>query len=90
VERAIALALAKDRDRRLSSALMFATALREAARHRLDERLRRDADDLLAEFPWGSDLLQLLKTQARRRAMSTLARASKPPRSSKPPRASER
>lgn len=57
VERVLALALAKDRERRFSSALMFATALREAARHRLDERLRRDADALLASAPWGSDVL---------------------------------
>lgn len=30
---------------------MFATALREAPRQRLDERLRKDADDLLREHP---------------------------------------
>ncbi len=57
VERALALALAKDKARRFSSALMFATALREAARQRLDDRLRRDADELLREHPWGVDTL---------------------------------
>ena len=36
---------------------MFATALREAARQRLDERLRRDADELLDKQPWGQDVL---------------------------------
>lgn len=57
VERVLALALAKDKKRRFSSALMFATALREAARQRLDERLRRDADELLDKQPWGQDVL---------------------------------
>jgi serine/threonine protein kinase len=92
VERVLALALAKERERRLSSALMLSTSLREAARHRLDERLRRDADELLAEHPWGSDLLQLLKSRSRQRALSSLGRASKPPkaRASKPPKARER
>ncbi|MEZ4375618.1 MAG: serine/threonine-protein kinase [Polyangiaceae bacterium] len=55
VERVLALALAKPRDRRLGSASMFAAALHEAVRHRLDERLRRDADALLLAHPWGVD-----------------------------------
>ncbi|MEB2311150.1 MAG: serine/threonine-protein kinase [Sorangiineae bacterium] len=57
VERVLALALAKDRSRRFASATMFATALRDGVRHRLDERLRRDADRLLLEQPWGADTL---------------------------------
>lgn len=55
LERVLALALAKQRDRRLGSASMFAAALHEAVRHRLDPRLRRDADALLAAHPWGVD-----------------------------------
>ncbi len=55
VERVLALALAKQRERRLGSASMFAAALHEAVRHRLDERLRRDADALLAQHGWGID-----------------------------------
>jgi serine/threonine-protein kinase len=57
VERVICLALAKEPERRFSSSLMLAAALREAARHRLDERLRKDADALLREQPWGKDVL---------------------------------
>ncbi len=56
VERVLALALAKDPVRRLSSASLFAAALRDAANGRLDERLRRDADLLIAEAPWGVEL----------------------------------
>lgn len=58
VDRVIALALAKAPERRFSSALMLATALREAARERLDPRLRTDADALLTEHPWGKDILR--------------------------------
>jgi len=65
VERVIALALAKERDRRFSSSLMFAASLRAAARHRLDDRLRRDADSLIEEHPWGADVLQLSKAPGR-------------------------
>ncbi|MEZ4225203.1 MAG: serine/threonine-protein kinase [Polyangiaceae bacterium] len=59
MERVLALGLAKDVERRLGSAVMFSTALREAARGRLDERLRRDADALLEDQPWGSDALDV-------------------------------
>ncbi|HMR74589.1 MAG TPA: serine/threonine-protein kinase [Polyangiaceae bacterium] len=55
MERVLALGLAKDAERRLGSALMLSASLRQAARGRLDERLRKDADALLAEHPWGSD-----------------------------------
>ena len=65
VERVLALALAKDRARRFSSSMMFSAALREAARQGLDERMRRDADALLQEQPWGGDLLQVLKDSAK-------------------------
>lgn len=54
VELALAIALAKDRNRRYPSATTFATALGDAARGQLDERLRRDARALLAEHPWGA------------------------------------
>ncbi len=66
VERVLALALAKERERRFSSSTMFATALSEAAKSRLDERLRKDADALLAEHPWGTDLLHVLRDAAKR------------------------
>ena len=52
VDLILALALAKDRDRRLSSAATFAAALRDAARNELDDRFRDDARALLAEQPW--------------------------------------
>ncbi|MCA9632125.1 MAG: serine/threonine protein kinase [Myxococcales bacterium] len=55
VERVLALALAKQRDRRFGSASMLAAALHEAVRHRLDPRLRADADALLARHGWGVD-----------------------------------
>jgi serine/threonine-protein kinase len=51
----LALALAKDRSRRVPSANTYAAALRDAARGELDERLRRDARELLAEQPWGTE-----------------------------------
>jgi serine/threonine-protein kinase len=66
VERVLALGLAKERDRRFASSLMFATALREAAKHRLDERLRKDADALIAENPWGKDIFEHLREQAKK------------------------
>lgn len=56
VERVLALVLAKDRERRFSSATMFAAALADAARERLDGRLRVDADSLIVEKPWGSEV----------------------------------
>jgi predicted Ser/Thr protein kinase len=56
VERVLALALAKDRERRFATASMFATALSDALRDRLDARLRTDADALIAEQPWGSEV----------------------------------
>lgn len=56
VERVLALVLAKDRERRFSTATMFATALDDAARGRLDSRLRADADALIAAEPWGAEL----------------------------------
>jgi serine/threonine-protein kinase len=55
VDLILALALAKDRARRVPSANTFAAALRDAARGELDERLRGDARNLLAEQPWGSE-----------------------------------
>jgi eukaryotic-like serine/threonine-protein kinase len=81
IERALALALAKEKERRFASAIMFATALTEAARQRLDERLRKDADALLAEQPWGQDLLQVLKDDAKRWQTSKAARTSRLSRS---------
>jgi serine/threonine-protein kinase len=55
VERVLALALAKDRERRFASAATFADALRQALRGRLDRRARQEADALIAEHPWGTD-----------------------------------
>jgi serine/threonine-protein kinase len=78
VERVLALALSKERDRRFSSSLMFAAALREAARQRLDERLRRDADALLEDQPWGKDLLQVLRDEAKRWSNSRIAAQRSP------------
>ncbi|MBK8999859.1 MAG: hypothetical protein IPM35_29425 [Myxococcales bacterium] len=79
----IALAGAgQETDRRFSSSSMFATALAEAAKNRLDERLRRDADALLEVMPWGSDVLQVLTAENKRwrRAESVKPRASlRPP-----------
>jgi len=56
VGRVLVLALAKDRDRRFTTATLFAAALTDAFRGRLDARLRADADALLAEQPWGSEV----------------------------------
>lgn len=56
VERVLALALAKDRTRRFGTASAFATALAKAAKNQLDPRVTRDADRLIAEQPWGSEL----------------------------------
>jgi serine/threonine-protein kinase len=56
VERALALVLAKDPARRFASATMFAAALADAARDRLDERLRTDADALVVAEPWGFEV----------------------------------
>ncbi len=55
VDRVLALALAKDPARRLSSASTLAAALKDSAREGLDPRFRSDADALIADCPWGSD-----------------------------------
>lgn len=81
VDRALALALAKDAERRFASSLMFAMALSEALKNRLDDRLRRDADALLAEQPWGTDVLKVLRAENRRwrHAQASGRSTSKPP-----------
>jgi len=80
VDRALALALAKETDRRFSSSTMFATALSEAAKNRLDDRLRRDADALLEAQPWGTDVLQVLKAENKRWRGAAPSRSSvRPP-----------
>lgn len=56
VERVLGLALAKERTRRFPSASAFATALASAAKNQLAPRIARDADRLLAEQPWGSEV----------------------------------
>ena len=56
LERVLALALAKDRERRFATATMLAAALADAARSRLDPRLRAAADALVAEQPWGAEI----------------------------------
>jgi serine/threonine-protein kinase len=50
----LALALAKDRERRFDSADALLDALRRAARSELPEALRAQARVLLSERPWGS------------------------------------
>ena len=56
VERVLALALAKRRELRLSTAREFAAALAKAFSEELDEDRRQAADRLLAEHPWGSEI----------------------------------
>jgi serine/threonine-protein kinase len=65
IDLVLALALAKDRARRLPSASSLAAAFRDAARGELDARLRRDARDLLESHGWGQD-----ETASPRRAES--------------------
>jgi serine/threonine-protein kinase len=55
VELVLALALAKDREKRFRSAQTFASALRDAVRGELDEPFRRAARDLLKAHPWSAD-----------------------------------
>lgn len=81
VERALALALAKETDRRFSSSMMFAAALTDAAKSRLDDRIRRDADALLETQPWGADVLQALKAENKRWRIGE----AKPRNSQRPP-----
>jgi serine/threonine-protein kinase len=52
VDRALALALAKDRERRFESAMAFAEAFRLARKGALPGSLRDAADALLREQPW--------------------------------------
>jgi eukaryotic-like serine/threonine-protein kinase len=66
IELAIAIALAKSRERRFPSAETFAAALRDASRGQLDERLRKDARELLAEHPWGLDEAEVARYHARK------------------------
>lgn len=54
VDLVLALALAKEPERRIRSASTFAAVLRDASRSELDARLRADATALLAAQPWGS------------------------------------
>ncbi len=56
VERVLALALAKRREHRPSTAREFAVALAKAFSEQLDEEKRQAADRLLAEHPWGSEI----------------------------------
>ena len=55
VDRALALALAKERDHRFDSARDFAKALFSASRARLPDDLRDKADRLIAARPWKHD-----------------------------------
>jgi eukaryotic-like serine/threonine-protein kinase len=61
VDLVIALALAKNRDRRIRSASTFAAALRDAMRAELDERFRQDAENLLEDHPWGTRKSEMRK-----------------------------
>jgi hypothetical protein len=65
VEAVLALGLAKDRARRPATASALGSALDDASRGRLDPSLREAARRLLAEHPWGHDLLD---ARARRRS----------------------
>jgi hypothetical protein len=56
VELALALALAKDKSQRLSSATRFALALHSAARGCLPHALRQAGEQLLQREPWGSQV----------------------------------
>jgi eukaryotic-like serine/threonine-protein kinase len=56
VDLVLALALAKDKQRRFASAPSLAAALRDALRGELDARLKQDALQLLSREPWGTDL----------------------------------
>jgi serine/threonine-protein kinase len=55
VDRALAIALAKERDERFDTARAFAKALFSASRARLPDALRTKADRLLQERPWKRD-----------------------------------
>ncbi len=71
IELALALSLAKARERRFPSAATFAAALRDASRGQLDERLRRDARELLLEHPWGMDDAELPRKNGPREARTS-------------------
>jgi eukaryotic-like serine/threonine-protein kinase len=66
IELALALAIAKQRERRFPSAATFAAALRDASRGQLDDRLRRDARELLSDQPWGADDADRAQREGRR------------------------
>ncbi len=55
VDRVFAIALAKDREERFSSATSFVAALRDGLAGRLDQRFRDSATALLAAHPWGTE-----------------------------------
>jgi serine/threonine-protein kinase len=55
VERALAIALAKEREDRYESAAKFASALLAAAHTQLSPSLRDAADRLLSVLPWGAE-----------------------------------
>jgi len=57
VEAVLALALAKDPQRRFQTTPLFAAALRAAYRGELDVAVRESARRLLAAQPWGTDTL---------------------------------
>ncbi len=56
VELLLCLGLAKDPELRIPSAAAFATGWIEARRGKLDGALRKSAEHILAEHPWGSDV----------------------------------
>jgi eukaryotic-like serine/threonine-protein kinase len=56
VERVLAKVLAKDRERRIASAPRFAELLADARDGRLDPKFADEADRLIEEAPWGSEL----------------------------------
>jgi serine/threonine-protein kinase len=100
VELTLALALAKDKSQRLSSATRFALALHSAARGCLPHALREAGEQLLQREPWGSQVhpihahttLQTPAPQTAAAALQTPARqaALLPPPSPPPSRPSLR
>ncbi|MBK9001650.1 MAG: serine/threonine protein kinase [Myxococcales bacterium] len=67
VDRVLALGLAKDRERRLDSAVTLAQAFRDAVRGELSTPLRQAADALLAAEPWAAPVADSASSLTARR-----------------------
>ncbi|MBN1654063.1 MAG: protein kinase [Deltaproteobacteria bacterium] len=53
VDQVLAIGLAKDRTKRFTTALEFATALKAASKRKLSPELRELADKIIEQHPWG-------------------------------------